>query len=160
MKGTGRRFAAKFVCAMLWSGLGRRLPVALAVLACAMPLASPAQTHRNEAVGTDSDRWRWATVDQDELRVVALDERRQQVVVKLGQGELTPLRRGGRIPHLSVSLEAVSGRMAVFQPLNLPGREAVERIEITASHGRQVTRKVQSMAPAQSTASGWTVAAP
>lgn len=132
--------------------------IALAVFA--LPLISTAQTGQQDGSAAARDRWRWATADQAELQVVALDARRQQVVVKAAGAELAILRQGAQVPRLSVSLESVSGNTAVFRPMNVPGRESVERIEITSTDGRQMTRKIQSAAPARSMTSGWMVVSP
>ena len=131
---------------------------ALAVFA--LLLISIAQAGQPGESAAPMDRWRWATADQAELKVVALDERRQQVVIKATTGELTILRLGAQVPRLSVSLQAVSGNTAVFRPMKVPGPESVERIEITSTDGRQMTRKIQSAAPARSMTSGWMVVSP
>lgn len=132
--------------------------IALAVFA--LPLISMAQTGQRDGSAAARDRWRWATADQAELQVVALDARRQQVVVKAAGAELAILQQGAQVTRLSVSLESVSGNTAVFRPMNVPGRETVERIEITSTDGRQMTRKIQSAAPARSMTSGWMVVSP
>lgn len=132
----------------------------IAVAVFALPLISMAQSGRQGESAAPTDRWRWATADQAELQVVALDARRQQVVVKATAGELTILRPGSQVPRLSVSLQAVSGNTAVFRPMKVPGPESVERIEITSTDGRQMTRKIQSAAPARSMTSGWMVVSP
>jgi hypothetical protein len=128
--------------------------------ASALPLISMAQTGKQGESAPVTDRWRWATVDQAELQVVALDARRQQVVVKAAGAELAILRQGTQVPRLSVFLETVSGNTAVFRPMKVPGPESVDRIEITSADGRQATRKIQSAAPARSMTSGWMVVSP
>lgn len=131
--------------------------LAFVALACALPLSSEAQASHRDKPSAITDRWRWATPDQAVLQILALDARRQQVVVKVDNGDLTILKRGVAIPRLAVSLMAVSGSTAVFRSLSAPGREAVERINIALVNGKQVTTIARVAAPARSVTSGWVV---
>lgn len=132
----------------------------LVFAACVLPSMASAQLAQPGESGIAINRWRWAVADQTELRVVALDVRRQQVVVKWGANDLTVLRRGMQVPGLAVALEEVSGNVAVFLPVNLPGQEAVERIEIALVDGLQTTRLIRFQAPARSMKDGWMVVSP
>jgi len=101
------------------SKIAKRSQIGLAVvaLACALPLSAFAQVAHSGESPAVTNRWSWATTGQTALRVVALDAKRQQVVVKVDDGELTILMRGAAISQLAVSLTAVSGSTAVFQPM-------------------------------------------
>jgi hypothetical protein len=102
--------------------------------------------------------WQWATRDQTALRVLAIDARRQEAVAKIGEGgELIVLRPGMQAPTMAVQLTALSGSTATFQPMNLEGRETIDRIEIALSGGGQVTTVVSLAAPPRSVASVWGV---
>ncbi|MCL1962488.1 MAG: hypothetical protein FWG56_12135 [Desulfovibrionaceae bacterium] len=144
---------------MVLSKTARRswIVLAVAALVCALPLGSSAQVPRRGESPAAMNRWSWATTNQAALRVVALDAKRQQVVVKVDDGDLTILKRGAAIPQLAVCLMAISGSTAVFQPTNAPGREAVERITIALVNGEQVTTVMRLAAPARLVVSGWTV---
>lgn len=128
--------------------------------ACLLPSMASAQLAQPGEPEVAINRWRWAVADQTELRVVALDARRQQVVVKWSANDLSVLRRGMQVPGLAVALEEVSGNVAVFLPVNLPGQEAVERIEIALVDGLQTTRLIRFQAPARSMKDGWMVVSP
>jgi len=146
-----------FVARMVLLSIGNSyIWLAIMTLACLLPLSSPAQAIRHESP-VAVDHWRWATSDQAVLRVMALDTKLQQVVVKVDDGGLTILKRGGAIPQLAVSLAAVSGSAAVFYPLKVPGQQAVERINIVLVGGKQVTSVSRLVPPARTTASGWAV---
>ena len=93
--------------------------------------------------------WGWATPDQSVLRVIAVDARRQQVVVDVGGHELVLLKPGELIPHLAVALSSVSNNRAHFQPVSSdPKRQRIiESINITISKNGQTTAAVLMTAP-------------
>ena len=121
----------------------------------ALPPSSYAQPSQSVKQAKLEGRWQWATADQTVLRIIAMDSARQQVVVKVNGGELLILKRGDSVPQLAVSLVSVSGSTAIFRPLNVPGKNEIDRISVIARNGVQTTDVAGLIAPNRSIASGW-----
>jgi len=147
-----RRVCSK--CAMLWRGVILVLALSLFVISPSPSLAEV--TERGESTSS-VDFWRWAKSDQKSLSVIALDAKRQQVVIKIDGGRLIVIKRGAAIPGFSVYLAGVSGGTAVFQPISTAGQEKVDRISITLLNGSQITSIARLQPPAQSSKGGWVI---
>lgn len=133
-----------------------------AVLAISLGTVSPvavAQSDRAQPTLRGTDLWAWAGAGQATLRVLALDSARQQVVVKVGDGDLKVVKSGEQITSLAVTLLAASGSTATFLPTGAPGREAsIDRISITlGKNGKQSTLVSRLDAPARPIVGGWSV---
>lgn len=149
--------------AFLWalSRAEKELAPLLLLSACVLlPSASEAQTPDLREPPAQAGRWQWAKSDQTELRIVALDAQRKQVVTRIGGGELAILRRGASVPSLGVFLADVTGNAAVFLPMDVPGKESVEHIKVELVNGGQVTSSALVTAPARSVVEGWKAESP
>lgn len=129
----------------------------LVAIGFVFPLSAFPQVVSHGESFSSVDRLRWVTSEQLALRVLAIDMGRQQVVIKVGAGEPTVLKRGAAIPTLGVTFVEVAGSTVFFRPVNVQDQRIVERISISLAKGGQVTSMARMAAPARSVVSGWVV---
>ena len=136
--------------------------VMLTFAACCAPNLIRAQMvgSNSSLLGHPTDSFAWITPNQQVLRLIALDTKRQQIVIRIDAGELKIVKRGEPISQFSLSFLGVSGNTANFKPLSGSGsgNRGVEQISITRDGETQYTEVLRLSAPPRTNVSTWGVA--